>query len=92
MGGECEDARKEFLVGRAGGSGDLRPVTPQEKTQALEAARIAGIDLQLLEANLALTAEERALQHESALELAMALRKAGAALYAKSPLTDSAAR
>jgi len=46
---------------------------------ALEEARRAGIDLDLLDSNLALTPEERALRHESALELALALKEAGAA-------------
>lgn len=51
--------------------------------QALEEARRAGIDLDLLDSNLALTYEERVLRHESALELMWALREAGAA-YEKS--------
>jgi hypothetical protein len=46
---------------------------------ALEEARHAGIDLNLLDLNLALTYEERVLRHESALELMLALREAGAA-------------
>jgi hypothetical protein len=45
---------------------------------ALEEARRAGIDLDLLDTNLALTCEQRVLRHESALELARALREAGA--------------
>lgn len=36
---------------------------------ALEEARRAGLDLDLLDSNLALTPEERARRHESALEL-----------------------
>ena len=63
-------------------------VNPVEKVDALEAARRAGIDLALLDSNLALSYEERALRHESALELVLALREAGAA-YEKS---TSAAR
>lgn len=51
--------------------------------QALEEARRAGIDLDLLDSNLALTYEERVLRHESALELMLALREAGTA-YEKS--------
>ena len=51
--------------------------------QALEEARRAGIDLDLLDSNLALTHEQRVLRHESALELMLALREAGAA-YEKS--------
>jgi hypothetical protein len=46
--------------------------------QALEEARRAGIDLDLLDSNLALTYEQRALRHESARELVLALREAGA--------------
>lgn len=51
--------------------------------QALETARQAGIDLDLLDSNLALTYEERVLRHDSALELMLALREAGA-VYEKS--------
>jgi len=51
--------------------------------QTLEDARRAGIDLDLLDSNLALTYEERVLRHESALELVLALREAGVA-YEKS--------
>ena len=61
------------------------PIVPgmENPAQALEDARRAGIDLDLLDTNLALTYEERVLRHESALELASALREAGAA-YEKS--------
>lgn len=45
--------------------------------QALEDARRAGIDLDLLDSNLALSYEERVLRHDSALELVFALRAAG---------------
>ncbi len=44
---------------------------------ALEEARRAGFDLSLLDSNLALTPQERALRHESALELMLSLREAG---------------
>ena len=47
--------------------------------QTLEDARRAGIDLDLLDSNLALTYEERVLRHESALELVLALRDAKSA-------------
>jgi hypothetical protein len=53
---------------------------------ALEEARRAGLDLDLLDSNLALTPEVRALRHESALELVLALREAGAT-YEKPPST-----
>ena len=46
---------------------------------ALEDARQAGFDLDLLDSNLALTPEQRALRHESALELFLELRAAGIA-------------
>ena len=45
---------------------------------AIEEARRAGFDLDLLDSNLALTPEQRALRHDSALELVLALREAGA--------------
>jgi hypothetical protein len=44
---------------------------------AIEAAELAGIDLSLVEENLRLTPEQRALQHDSALELALAMEAAG---------------
>jgi hypothetical protein len=59
--------------------------------QALEEARRAGIDLSLLDSNLALSPEERVLRHESARELMMALKEAGAA-YEKSVRPVAAAR
>lgn len=45
--------------------------------QAIEAAARAGFDINLIDCNLALSPEERLLRHDSALELAQALRKAG---------------
>ena len=48
-----------------------------DPAKALEEARKAGIDLSLLDANLALSYEERVLQHESALELALELQAEG---------------
>jgi hypothetical protein len=59
--------------------------------QALEEARRAGIDLDLMESNLSLTYEQRVLRHESALELVLALREAGA-VYEKSASAPSAIR
>jgi len=55
----------------------------ENPAQALEEARRAGIDLSLLDSNLALTYEERVLRHASAQELMWALKEAGAA-YEKS--------
>jgi len=54
--------------------------------QALDEARRAGIDLDLLDSNLALTYEQRVLRHESALELVLALREAGAAYEKSAPV------
>jgi hypothetical protein len=55
-------------------------MTPND---ALEEARRAGFDLSLIDSNLALTPQERALRHESALELMLALREAGHLLAVK---------
>jgi hypothetical protein len=44
---------------------------------ALEEARRAGIDLDLLDSNLALTVEQRWKQHDAALGLALKLAAAG---------------
>lgn len=44
----------------------------------LEEARQAGIDLDLLDTNLALSVKERWQQHNAALELALKLEAAGA--------------
>ncbi|MEI6107402.1 MAG: hypothetical protein WCR49_10360 [Opitutae bacterium] len=49
----------------------------ENPAQALEEARRAGIDLSLLDSNLALTYEERVLRHASAQELMWALKEAG---------------
>lgn len=57
----------------------LNVLTMENPNQALEEARRAGIDLDLLDSNLALTYEQRALRHESAHELFWALREAGVA-------------
>ena len=59
----------------------------EQPNQALEDARRAGIDLDLMDSNLALTYEERVLRHESALELMLALREAGAAYETSAPAT-----
>lgn len=67
----------------------LRPM--ENPAQALEEARRAGIDLDLLDSNLALSYEERVLRHESARELMLALKEAGAA-YEKSAHPVAAVR
>ena len=63
----------------------------EQTDPALEEARQAGIDLDLLDSNLALTYEERALRHQSALQLALMLREAGAA-YERSQSSSAEAR
>lgn len=50
-----------------------------EAIAALAAAEKAGIDLSLLDSNLALSYEDRVLRHESALELMQTMREAGLA-------------
>lgn len=60
-----------------------------DPAKALEEAQRAGIDLDLLDSNLALTHEERVLRHESALELVWALREAGATYEKSSPPTST---
>jgi len=51
-------------------------MSPAEKNDALEAARRAGIDLSLLDSNLALSPKERWQQHDGALELVFKLQEA----------------
>ena len=59
---------------------------------AIEAARRAGIDLDLLDTNLALSVKERWAQHDAALELAIKLEKAGQARDAKLRSTPATSR
>jgi hypothetical protein len=66
-----------------------KPLTPD---QTIEAARVAGFDLNLVECNLALTPEERLLRHDSALGLAQAFRKAGELRYAQSSSATATTR
>lgn len=60
--------------------------------QAIEDARIAGFDLNLIDRNLALTPEDRALRHDMALAMAQELRAAGERLYAQSAPPPAAVR
>jgi hypothetical protein len=55
----------------------------EQTDPALEEARKAGIDLDLLDSNLALTVEQRWKQHDSALTLALKLEAAGKARDAR---------
>lgn len=54
-----------------------------DQIDAIEAARRAGIDVDLLDTNLALTVKERWEQHDAAMELALKLEEAGKARDAK---------
>jgi hypothetical protein len=49
----------------------------EQPNQALEEARRAGIDLDLLDTNLALSVKERWQQHDAAMKLALKLEAAG---------------
>jgi hypothetical protein len=57
---------------------------PVESGPAWRAAEAAGMDMSLVEANLAKTPWERMLEHEDALAFAEKLRAAGQAYHAKS--------
>lgn len=63
--------------------GDAQIVVVDPENDALETARQAGIDLSLIDSNLALSYEERVARHQDALELMLKLREAGNA-YAQS--------
>jgi hypothetical protein len=56
---------------------DAQIVVVDPKNEALETARQAGIDLSLIDSNLALSYEERVARHQDALELMLKLREAG---------------
>jgi hypothetical protein len=60
--------------------------------EALDEARLAGIDLDLLDTNLALTVAERWRQHDAALGLALELEKARKIRDAEPQPIDSEAR
>jgi hypothetical protein len=62
----------------------------EQPDQALEDARRAGIDLDLLETNLALSVKDRWRQHDAALELALKLEAAGKVRDAKLQPTAAA--
>jgi hypothetical protein len=65
----------------------VKPTNP-----VIEAARRAGIDVDLLDTNLALPISERWRQHEAALQLALTLQAAKRVRDAKSQRTPPAAR
>lgn len=58
-------------------------VNPNEQTDALEAARRAGIDLSLIDSNLELSVKERWQQHDAALDLVIKLQAAREKLNAE---------
>lgn len=58
----------------------------------IEAAVRAGIDLGLIDDNLRLTPEQRALQHQDALDLALEVERAGQRLRERSAKTSAKAR
>lgn len=61
---------KNFELDARADRADISGVTPEQKHQAIEAARAAGIDLEMLETNLELSVKERWAQHDAALEFA----------------------
>jgi hypothetical protein len=61
------------------------------ESAAIEAAR-AGIDLGLIDDNLRLTHEQRALQHQDALDFALEVERAGQRLRERSATPPSASR
>ena len=61
-------------------------------SDAIEEARRAGFDMDLLDTNLALTPEERMRQHDLALEFVLELQQARAARDAKLQPTPPAPR
>ena len=67
-------------------------MTKAEADHAIEDARRAGIDVNLIELNLALTPGERWRQHDDALEMAMMLRNAMIARHEQVRPVDPAAR
>ena len=62
----------------------------RRKLSASEIAARAGIDLGLIEDNLRLSCEQRVLQHQDALNLALELERAGRKLRER-PATPAAA-
>jgi len=68
---------------RESGLSNHSGVKPAEQTKAIEGARRAGIDLDRLDSNLALTVKERWQQHDVALDLVVKLQAARRKLDAK---------
>lgn len=68
------------------------PCAMQEPPTAAEIARRAGIDLGLLADNLRLSHEQRVLQHQDALNLALELERVGQDLRERSATAAASAR
>ena len=68
----------------------MLPFMPAHQT-AIEEAERAGIDLSLVEESLRLSYDQRALQHQEALNLALELERAGRKLRERAEPADSAA-
>ena len=62
------------------------------ESTAIEAAARAGIDLGLIDDNLRLTPEQRALQHQAALDFALEVERAGQRLRERPAKTSPASR
>ena len=62
------------------------------ESAAIEAAKRAGIDLGLIDDNLRLTYEQRALQHQDALDFALEVERAGQRLRERSAKASAAYR
>jgi len=58
---------------------------------AIEEAERAGLDLSLVDDNLGLSYDQRAIQHQQALNLALELERAGRELRERSESVDPAA-
>lgn len=67
-------------------------MTKEQAQAAIAEAERAGLDLSLVESNLRLSIEARLLRHDAALELKLALRAAGEAMYAQAARTPAPAR
>jgi hypothetical protein len=60
------------------------------RPNAIEEAELAGFDLSLIEDSLSLSYDQRAIQHQQALDLALELERAGRELRERSEPADSA--
>jgi hypothetical protein len=61
------------------------------RPSAIQEAERAGFDLSLIDDNLSLSYDQRAIQHQQALSLALELERAGRELRERSESVDSAA-